>query len=95
MKQKIVKLNITDYEMIGDMECPDGVLLTYYLINPDEGKLKELKDIIEGRFYVDGLTDEEIEAKEELCDDIWGYITDFIDENFVTLDIDKTYVIAY
>lgn len=98
MSEKIVQLNITDFELIGDMECPDGILGTYYLVNPDKSKLAELKSMIEHRFdymYDENLSDEEVEKAKEFHDQIWGHILDFIGENFITLDIDETYEIAY
>lgn len=89
MKPKIVKLQILDY----DANCE--ILFEYYLVNPDENKLSELKQMIEDRYNHDGLTDEEIEAREKFCDFIWDEIEEFIDNNFGTLDIDETYEIAY
>ena len=88
MKPKIVKLEIKDNEI-------HDVLETYYLVNPDKNKLAELKRDIEERFNYDGLDDEDIEAKEEFCDDIWNCIGCFIQNNFVVLDIDATYEISY
>lgn len=98
IKLKIVQLNITDFDLIGSRECSDGVLATYYLINPDEAKLEELENTVAHRCdYMDdeNLTDEEYAKAEMLHDCIWGYISEFIDENFITLDIDETYEIAY
>jgi hypothetical protein len=91
---KIVKLDIVDNDF--DWRCcDDKALNTYYLIDPDETKLAELKNMIEHRFDTDGLTDEEIEAKEKFCDFIWDEVEKFINENFNTLDINETYEIAY
>ncbi len=91
---KIVRLDIVDNDF--DWRCcDDKVLNTYYLIDPDETKLAELKNMIEHRFDTDGLTDEEIEAKEKFCDFIWDEVEKFINENFNTLDINETYEIAY
>ena len=88
---KIVKLEIVD----NDTSYNERLLETFYLTDPDETKLAELKRMIEHRFDYDGLTDEEIEKVEEMCDDIWGYIYGYIEDNFATLDIDETYEIAY
>jgi hypothetical protein len=98
MKLKIVKLEIKDYDLVGIVEYPNGVLDTKYLINPDENKLAELKHMIEHRFdyqFDDTFTAEEIFKAEKFCDSIWHNIDKFIEENFVVLDIDETYKIAY
>ena len=95
MKPEIVKLVIKDYEMIGDAAYPNGILKTYYLLSPNKIKLAELKKDIEERFNYDGLDEEDIESKEEFCDDIWNCIEYFISKNFVTLDIEETYEIEY
>jgi hypothetical protein len=71
------------------------VLRTYFLANPDETKLAELKHMIERRYDMDDLTDAEIEAREEFCDFIWDTVDKFVNDNFVVLDIDETYEIAY
>lgn len=89
MKLKIVKLQIVDYDANGE------ILFEYDLINPDRHKLAELKQMIENRHDYGGLTDKEIEAKEELCDFIWDKVNDFIAENFIVLNIGETYEIAY
>ena len=91
MKAKIVKLEIKD----NDTAYPMRILDTYLLLNPDKTKLAELKHMIEHRFDMDGLTDEEIEAREEFCDFIWGKVDKFITDNFIVLNIDKTYEISY
>jgi hypothetical protein len=88
MKLKIVKLEIKDEEI-----CD-----TYYLVNPDKDKLAELKHMIEHRFdymFDENITDEEFDKAEELVSDIWKAIDLFISANFVTLDIDEIYEIAY
>lgn len=95
MKTKIVKLEIKDTDLLSSYECPSGILETFYLIDPDETKLAELKNMIEHRFDYKDMTDEEIEKIEEFCDNIWSNIYDFIKDNFVTLNIDETYEIAY
>lgn len=91
---KIVKLDIVDNDFDARC-CDDKVLRTYYLTDPDETKLAELKHMIEDRHDFDGLTDEEIEAREEFCDFIWDTVDEFINDNFATLDIDETYEILY
>jgi energy-converting hydrogenase A subunit M len=41
------------------------------------------------------ITDEEFDKAEELSNNIWDAIDLFISSNFVTLDIEETYEIAY
>lgn len=89
---KIVKLDFMDNEY-----CDDRPLDTYYLIDPDKEKLKELKQIIEHRWdyeYDDTLSEEEYEHAREIDNDPWGFIDLFISINFKTLDID-TFEINY
>lgn len=88
MKLKIVQLVIKD----------DEIQDTRYLINPDKDKLEELKHMIEHRFdyqFEDALSDEEIEKLENFCNASWGHIERFIEQNFVTFDIDEIYEIDY
>lgn len=92
MKLKIVKLQIIDYDANGE------IVLECDLINPNKDKLAELKHIIEHRhdyMFDEGITDEEFERARELDDNIWEAIDLFISANFVALDIDETYEIAY
>ncbi len=91
---KIVKLDIVDLEF-DSRYLDDKVLRTYYLVDPDETKLAKLKHMVEDRFDTEGLTDEEIEAREEFCDFIWGAVDEFVNNNFTTFDIDETYEIEY
>lgn len=84
--KKIVKVNIRDNELFYDRDFPDGVLREYYLINPDEEKLNELKVLIETRFDGDD---------EALRDNIWDVIEDFVNENFIVLNITEEFEIAY
>lgn len=88
MKAKLVNLEIVD-------NAWEDTYNIYVLVNPDESKLAELKQMVETRFDTDGLTDEEIAAKEDLCDNIWDRIADFITKNFVVLSIDETYEVLY
>lgn len=91
MKLKIVELEIKDNDI-------DEVLNTYYLVNPDGSKLAKLKHMIEHRFdyqTAENLSDEAIEIAENICDNIWEIIIDFVNDNFVVLDVDETYEIAY
>ena len=88
MKVKLVKLEIVD-------DAWEDTYNTYVLVNPDKDKLAKLKQMVEGRWDTDGLTDEEIAEKEDFCDNIWDRIESFITENFVVLDIDENYEIAY
>lgn len=88
MKLKVVQLVIQD----------DEIQDTHYLINPDKDKLEELKHMIEHRFeyqFEDNLSDEEIKKAENFCDAIWDHIACFIEQNFITFDIDEIYEINY
>ena len=90
---KIVRVDFKDCSIF------DGtpILDTYYLIDPDEEKLKELKRAVETRFdyeYDDNLSEEEYEHMREIADDPWGFIDLFISINFKTLNID-TFKINY
>ena len=92
-KQKeIVKLEFRD------PDWDEGVLQTYYLEEPDEEKLAELKNRVENRFenmQRDDVTDEELKAAEDFIDNIWTRIDEFINENFKVIKIDKKYTINY
>lgn len=92
MKLKIVQLEIIDYDANGE------ILLELDLINPDRAKLAELKQMIERRndvLFDENATDEEIGRAEEFNDRLWDNISEFIAENFVVLDINENYEIAY
>lgn len=92
MKLKIVKLQIIDYDANGE------ILKEYDLINPDKAKLEELKHMIEHRndyMFAENISDEEFDKAEEFADNIWECINEFISTNFVVLNIDETYEIAY
>ena len=94
MKPKIVRLEIIDT----DVEFDKPLLSVYHLLNPDKNKLEELKHMVEHRsdaMYDENASDEEIRQAEEFCDAIWDNIDGFINENFVTLDIEETYEIEY
>ena len=86
MKPTIVKFDIVDNDF-DPRYCESKILRTYYLINPDKAKLFELCHMIEYRHNWDGLTDEEIEAREEFCDFIWDKVDEFINENFVVFEL--------
>ena len=86
MKPKIIQFDIVDNDY-NPQYCESKVLRTYYLINPNSDKLSELCHMIEDRHNYDGLTDEEIEAREEFCGFIWDKIDEFINENFVVFDL--------
>ena len=97
MKPKIVELVIKDYELIGDVTYPNGILDTYYLINPDKEKLEKLKHIVEHRhdYLYEDLTDEAFDIAEEISNNIWDAIDLFINANFIVLDIEEAYEIQY
>ena len=79
---EIVKLQFHD----ADINERDGILKTYYLVNPDREKLVELRDKVENRFDEDHYDDR---------DGYWGAIDDFVRENFSTIEISETFVIEY
>lgn len=91
---KIVRVDFKDCSIF------DGtpILDTYYLIDPDEEKLKELKRKVETRFdyeYDNTLSEEEYEYMREIADDPWGFIDLFVELNFKTLNIDEVFEIDY
>lgn len=92
MKAKIVKVQIIDYDANGE------ILLEYDFVNPDKNKLAKLKHMVEHRFeyqFDENSSDEEIEKAEKFCDTIWDNINNFINENFITLNIEEVYEIEY
>lgn len=72
--EKIVRLDIVDY----DADYSERLQGTFYLVNPDEEKLMQLKYMIETRF--DNAPDNEID---------WSTIYDYINENFEKIDVEK------
>lgn len=82
----VVKVNIRDNELFYDRDFPDGVLCTYYLIDPDRDKLELLKTKIETRFD---------SGDEGFIDDIWNKVDDFVNANFNVLNISEEFEIAY
>ena len=72
---------------------------TFFLVNPEPKKLEELKQLIEHRFdyedKLDELSPEEIAQGEELVNNIWDRIHEFINANFVVLDVQSVYEIEY
>ena len=94
----IVRLEIKDSDLVGMIEYPNGVLDTYYLVDPDKNKLAILKNMVEHRFdymSAENLTEEEFEKAEELNSNIWDAIDLFVRTNFTVIDIDEVYEIAY
>ena len=92
---KIVRVDFIDNSMFTG-ENP--ILDTYYLIDPDEEKLRELKHAVETRFdyeYDDTLSEEEYQFKREIADDPWGFIDLFIEMNFKTFKMGETFEINY
>lgn len=93
----IVEVTIVDPDW-ADSENLNGVLGRYLLVNPDEDKLKTLKQMIENRFDYQNdktISNEEIEKAENFCDNIWDHIGVFIEENFISLDVDREFEIQY
>ena len=91
---KVVKVIIRD----PDESFCNGVLATYYLVNPDEKKLEQLKYMIEHRFdysFKEDISAEEIAEAEKFLDNVWDNIAKFIEENFVSLNISDTFTISY
>lgn len=75
MTENIIRVDIIDNEP----ENPKNrVLETYYLLNPNRDKLEALRKAIEQR-----LDDENSEYK-----GLWD-IREYIDKNFLTLDIER------
>ena len=94
----IVKVEIKDNDIFGMSDYPNGVLDTYYLVDPNKDKLAILKNMVEHRFdymSAENLTNEEFEKAEELNSNIWDAIDLFINTHFTVLNIDETYEIAY
>jgi hypothetical protein len=79
---EIVKLQFHD----ADIDERDGILKTYYLVNPDREKLIELREMVENRFDDENYDDR---------DGYWGVIDDFVRANFSVIDISDTFVIQY
>ena len=74
--EKMVALNIIDS---GDYD--KQILDTFYLINPDENRLYELREMIEHRFKDDRA------GKYNRFLGNFGAIYDYVSENFKTLDV--------
>ena len=86
---EIVKVNIVDnYMKYGE----DPILKTFYLLNPKQDALNQLKQMIEDRLdyqFEDDISDEEIKNAEEFNDHIWDHIYDFVEKHFEQLDIQE------
>lgn len=67
----IVRVDIVD----NDLSPAHRVQDTYYLVNPNEEKLQELKDLVESRFETGDLEQ-------------YSEIRDFINTHFNTVDIE-------
>ena len=79
---EIVKLQVHD----ADINERDGILKTYYLVNPDRERLVELRSMVENRFDDDNYDDR---------DGYWGVIDNFVKSHFSTIEISDTFVIEY
>lgn len=95
MQVKYVKVDIIDREVdVGE----NPIQQTYTLMNPNMNKLKQLKYLIENRHnykFDKNLSKQDIQKCEEFCDNVWENIDTFVQENFVTIDIDEVYEIKY
>lgn len=79
---KIVRLQFHD----ADINERNGILKTYYLVNPDRKKLGELKAMVENRFEYGG----------DDCDyTYWDKIDDFVQRHFTTVEVADTFVVEY
>ena len=74
--EKIVVLNIIDSD-----DYNMSTLDTFYLVNPDENRLYELREMIEHRFEDDRA------GKDNRFLGNFGAIYDYVSENFKTLDV--------
>ena len=79
---KIIKLQFHD----ADINERDGILKTYYLVNPERSKLIELKNMVEKRC--------EHARYEEDCS-YWDVIDEFVQKNFETIEISDAFIIEY
>ena len=79
---EIVKLQFHDV----DINEHDGILKTYYLVNPERERLIELRNMVENRFDDPNYDDR---------DGYWGVIDDFVRANFSVIEISDTFVIEY
>lgn len=85
MRLKIVRLDVVDYDW--ETENPLGCILgTYYLINPDESKLRELM-VKSNHRYEDEY--EEDNFCIALNENGIGVIEAYIEENFQTISIER------
>jgi len=73
---KIVRVDIVD----SDVSLEDRLQDTFYLVEPNEDRLKELKDMVEQRFNRAENNEPAIEQYTE--------VIDFIYANFATIDIE-------
>ena len=76
---KIVRVDIVD----NDAPYNEQLLETFYLVDPDEKKLEEFKDLVEGRF-----ADAE-ENKFNPFIDSYLSVAEYVNANFTTLDIER------
>ena len=67
----IVRVDIVD----NDTSLADRLQDTFYLVDPDEAKLQELKTLVENRFDTGDIED-------------YSDVVDFIERNFHTTDIE-------
>ena len=67
----IVRVDIVD----NDTSLADRLQDTFYLVDPDEAKLQELKTLVENRFETGDIED-------------YSDVVDFIERNFYTTDIE-------
>ena len=82
-EKRVIRLDIVD-----DSDT-DGnrIQATFYLVNPDEEKIKELKQGVENRF-----SDNE-NGIENPFTDSFSAVINFIEDNFQTINVEKRTVL--
>ena len=79
---EIVKLQFHD----ADINEHEGILKTYYLVNPSQERLVELKEMVENRFDDPNYDD---------MDGYWDVIDKFVRAHFSTIKMSDTFIIEY
>lgn len=79
---EIVKLQFHD----ADIDERDGILKTYYLVNPERSRLIELREMVENRFDDPNYDDR---------DGYWDVIDEFVKSHFSTIRMADEFIIEY